>query len=142
MADVSASYAYTNVLQATTREAVLGDVVFDQFFQGDKFMMYLLQNDMVRYIKGGAAITWVNNFSKSPNSIAFEGADPRPCLASLARLRRRPGTVGHRPGRQRGFGRSDPRDGRSAVGHYPHVDAQLDGAGRRNKYAVDLTARL
>jgi hypothetical protein len=135
MADVSASYAYNNVLQATTREAVLGDVVFDQFFQGDKFMMYLLQNDMVRYIKGGAAITWVNNFSKSPNSIAFEGADNLP-INSLA------GTVGHRPGRQRGFGRSDPRDGRSAVGHYPHVDAQLDGAGRRNKYAVDLTARL
>ena len=83
MADVSASYAYTNVLQATTREAVLGDVVFDQFFQGDKFMMYLLQNDMVRYIKGGAAITWVNNFSKSPNSIAFEGADNLP-INSLA----------------------------------------------------------
>jgi hypothetical protein len=83
LADLSASYAYTNVLQAVTREAVLGDVVYDQLFQGDKFFMYLLQKDMVRYIKGGAAITWVNNFGRSPNSIAFDGADNLP-INSLA----------------------------------------------------------
>jgi hypothetical protein len=78
MADLSASYAYTNVLQAVTREAVLGDIVYDQLFQGNKFFMYLLQRDMVRYVKGGTAITWVNNFGRSPNSIAFDGADNLP----------------------------------------------------------------
>lgn len=83
MADLSAGYAYNNVLQAVTREAVLGDIVFDQLFQGNKFFMYLLQKDMVRYIKGGAAITWVNNFGRSPNSIAFDGADNLP-VNSLA----------------------------------------------------------
>ncbi len=83
MADLSASYSYTNVLQAVTREAVLGDIVYDQLFQGNKFFMYLLQRDMVRYVKGGAAITWVNNFGRSPNSIAFDGADNLP-INSLA----------------------------------------------------------
>jgi hypothetical protein len=83
VADLSASYAYTNVLQAVTREAVLGDIVYDQLFQGNKFFMFLLQRDMVRYIKGGAAITWVNNFGRSPNSIAFDGADNLP-INSLA----------------------------------------------------------
>jgi hypothetical protein len=66
-----------------TREGVISDVVFDQFFQGNKFMMYLLQKDMIRFTKGGAAITWVNNFGSSPNSIAFDGADPLP-INSLA----------------------------------------------------------
>jgi hypothetical protein len=75
MADLSRSYNYQNVLQAVTREAILGDVVFDQVFQGNKLMMFFLQRDMVRYIKGGTALTWVNNFGRSPNSMAFDGAD-------------------------------------------------------------------
>ncbi len=86
MADVSRSYSYTNVLQSTTREGIVSDVVFDQVFQGNKFMMFLLQRDMVRYTKGGAAITWVNNFGRSPNSIAFDGADPLPINALAGNL--------------------------------------------------------
>lgn len=86
MADVSRSYAYTNVLQAVTREGVVSDVVFDQQFQGNKFFMYLLQAGMVRYVKGGAAITWVNNFGQSPNSIAFDGADTLPVNALQGNL--------------------------------------------------------
>jgi hypothetical protein len=45
--------------------------------------MYLFQRDMVRYVKGGAALTWVNNFGRSPNTIAFDGADTLP-VNSLA----------------------------------------------------------
>jgi len=86
VADLSRSYAYTNVLQATTREGIVSDAVFDQVFQGNKFMMYLLQRDMVRYTKGGAAITWVNNFGQSPNSIAFDGADDLPVNALAGNL--------------------------------------------------------
>jgi hypothetical protein len=78
VADLSRSYSYTNVLQATTREGVLSDVVFDQVFQGNKFFMYLLQRDMIRYVRGGAAITWVNNFGRSPNTTAYDGADDLP----------------------------------------------------------------
>ncbi len=86
MADLSRSYAYQNVLQTTTREGIVSDVVFDQLFQSNKFFMYLMQNDMVRYVKGGAAITWVNNFGSSPNSIAFDGADTLPVNALAGNL--------------------------------------------------------
>jgi hypothetical protein len=83
MADLSRSYLFSNPLQALTREGVISDVIFDQnFTKSGKFMQYLLQSGMVDDKRGGAALTWNNNFGSSPNTIAFDGDDPLP-IASL-----------------------------------------------------------
>jgi hypothetical protein len=83
VADLSRSYLFGNPLQALTREGVVSDVIFDQTFtKSGKLFQYMLQKGMVDDKRGGAALTWNNNFGTSPNTVAFDGDDPLP-IASL-----------------------------------------------------------
>lgn len=89
MPDLSKSYLFSNPLQVMTREAVISDVIFDQnFTKSGKFMQYMLQKGMVDDKKGGAALTWQNNFGSSPNTIAFDGDDPLPIASMTGNLQR------------------------------------------------------
>ena len=88
MPDLSRSYLYGNPLQALTREAVVSDVIFDQVFKSNKFTQYMLQKGMVDDKRGGAALTWINNFGKSPNTVAFDGDDNLPIASMNANLQR------------------------------------------------------
>lgn len=88
MADLSRSYLFGNPLQALTREGVVSDVIFDQFFKSNKFTQYLLQKGNVDDKRGSAALTWINNFGSSPNTIAYDGDDPLPIASLTSNLQR------------------------------------------------------
>lgn len=88
MPNYSSSYLYGNPLQALTREGVISDVIFDQNFKSNKFTQYMLQKGMVDDKRGSAALTWVNNFGASPNTIAFDGDDPLPIASMQSNLQR------------------------------------------------------
>ena len=88
MADLSKSYLWAG-LQAITDEGIVSNVIFDQNFnKSGKFLQYMLQKGMVDDKKGGAALTWINNFGSSPNTIAFDGDDPLPIASMTNNLQR------------------------------------------------------
>lgn len=88
MADYSRSYLFGNPLQALTREGVISDVIFDQYFKSNKLTQYLLQKGMVDDKRGSAALTWINNFGASPNTVAYDGDDPLPINSLTNNLQR------------------------------------------------------
>src|SRR5277367_5867440 len=89
MPNYSSSYQFSNPLQVMTREAVISDVIFDRnFTKAGKFMQYMLQKGMVDDKKGGAALTWQNNFGSSPNTVAFDGDDNLPIASMTNNLQR------------------------------------------------------
>ena len=89
MPNYASSYTFSNPLQVLTREAVISDVIFDQnFTKSGKLQQYMLQKGMVDDKKGGAALTWQNNFGQSPNTIAFDGDDPLPIASMTNNLQR------------------------------------------------------
>jgi len=88
VADYSRSYLFGNPLQALTREGVISDVIFDQYFKSNKLTQYLLQKGMVDDKRGSAALTWINNFGASPNTVAYDGDDPLPINSLTNNLQR------------------------------------------------------
>jgi hypothetical protein len=48
----------------------------------------MLQTGMVDDKRGGAALTWINNFGKSPNTVAFDGDDNLPISSLNSNLQR------------------------------------------------------
>lgn len=88
MANLSASYAYGNPLQALTREGVISDLIIDQNFKSNKFTQYLREKGMVDDKRGSAALTWNNNFGQSPNTVTFDGDDPLPINSMNSNLQR------------------------------------------------------
>jgi hypothetical protein len=86
--NLSPTYAYTNALQAFTREALVSDVIVDQVFTAAKLLQYLMDGKMLDRVRGGAALTWNTNVGRSPNTIAFDGDDPLPINSMSANIQR------------------------------------------------------
>lgn len=84
----SAAYAFSNPLQALTREAVISDVIIDHVIKSIKLTQYLMQKGLVDDKRGGAALTWNNNFALSPNTVTFDGDDPLPINSMNNNLQR------------------------------------------------------
>jgi hypothetical protein len=78
MPNLSAAYNFSNPLQALTREAVISEVIVDHVFKSIKLLQFLMQKGLVDDKRGGAALTWNNNFGSSPNTVTYDGDDPLP----------------------------------------------------------------
>jgi hypothetical protein len=88
MPNLSSAYSFSNPLQALTREAVLSDVIVDHVVKSIKLTQYLMQKGLVDDKRGGAALTWNNNFALSPNTVTFDGDDPLPINSMNNNLQR------------------------------------------------------
>jgi hypothetical protein len=88
MPNLSSSYAFSNPLQALTREAILSDVIIDHVIKSIKLTQFLMQKGLVDDKRGGAALMWNNNFALSPNTTTFDGDDPLPINSMNNNLQR------------------------------------------------------
>lgn len=88
MANLAGSYLFGNPLQALTREAIVTDAVIDHNYKSCKFAQYLRQKGMVDDKRGGAALTWNNNFGGSPNTVTYQGDDALPINSMNGNLQR------------------------------------------------------
>ena len=88
MPNLSSAYAFSNALQALTREQILSDVIVDHVVKSIKFTQYLMQKGLVDDVRGGAALMWNNNFALSPNTVTFDGDDPLPINSMNTNIQR------------------------------------------------------
>lgn len=88
MANLAGSYLFGNPLQALTREGIVTDAIIDHNFKSNKFTQYLRQKGMVDDKRGGAALTWNNNFGSSPNTVTYQGDDALPINSMNSNLQR------------------------------------------------------
>jgi len=88
MPNFSSSYDFTNPLQVLTREAVISEVIIDHVIKSIRLTQYLMQKGLVDDKRGGAALTWNNNFGLSPNTVTFDGDDPLPIQSMNSNLYR------------------------------------------------------
>lgn len=88
MAQVAGQYLFSNPLQALTREAVISDVIIDHVGNSIKLLQWARQKGIVDDKRGGAALTWNNNFAFSPNTVTYDGADDLPINSMNNNLQR------------------------------------------------------